>query len=236
MKNTKTPNVRLIGLLYVLVIICAGFSQGYVRGTIITPGDASMTASNILDNLFLFRVGLASDLIAFILDAVISVLLYQWLKPYGKTLAMISSSLRLLAHPAIGSLNLLNHFMAYHVLSSGSMATEFSPEQLESLSLFFTEAHQYGYLIAGGFFGLHCFLLGYVLIKSKAISTIFGWLMLLAAVGYLTESFGDFLLPGNEESLAILVGVSAALGEVLLAFYLLIRGSKLTPNTERIRS
>ena len=73
---------------------------------------------------------------------------------------MISSALRLLAHPAIGALNLLNHFMAFQVLGGGEFLNSFDPSQLESLSLLFMDSHRYGYLIAGGFFGFHCFLLG----------------------------------------------------------------------------
>ena len=90
---TNPNTVRLTGLLYLLVIICAGFSQGYVRGTLVVFGDAQATAANILANEGLFRLGLTSDLIAFLLDAVISVLLYQIFKPYGKILAMVSSAM-----------------------------------------------------------------------------------------------------------------------------------------------
>ncbi|MEZ4973962.1 MAG: DUF4386 domain-containing protein [Cyclobacteriaceae bacterium] len=222
----QRSKVRLIGLLYMAVIVFAGFSQGYVRANLVVPGDALTTATNILSNIELFRFGLAADLIAFILDAIISVLLYQMLKPFGKTLAMISSGLRLLAHPAIGALNLLNHYMAYHVLSGADFLTVFDSAQLESLSLLFMDAHRYGYLIAGGLFGVHCFFLGLLLIRSKMIPGFFGFMMMVAAGGYLMETFGDFLFPGNEEWLAWVVGLSAALGEVELALYLLIKGTK----------
>ena len=95
---------RLTGGLYLLVIVFAGFSQGYIRGTIVVPEDALATATNILENESLFRLGLSFDLIAFILDAIISVLLYQMFKPFGKNLSMVAAVLRLIAHPAIASL------------------------------------------------------------------------------------------------------------------------------------
>lgn len=222
---TGRGDVRLIGLLYMAVIICAGFSQGYVRANLVAPGDALTTATNILSNIELFRFGLAADMVAFILDAIISVLLYQMLKPFGKTPAMISSGLRLLAHPAIGALNLLNHYMAYHVLSGADFLTAFDHKQLESMSLLFMDAHRYGYLIAGGLFGVHCFLLGLLLIRSKMVPGFFGLMMMVAAGGYLMETFGDFLFPGNEEWLAWVVGLSSVLGEVELALYMLIKGT-----------
>ena len=88
------------------------------------------------------------------------------------------------------------------------------------------DAHRYGYLIAGGFFGIHCALLGVLLIRSEMIPRFFGWFMIVAALGYLMETFGDFLYPGNEQWLAWVVGLSAALGEVELALFLVIKGAR----------
>jgi len=228
MKDQLTPKqfARLTGLFYLLVIICAGFSQGYVRGTIVVPGDAELTATNILAQEGLFRLGFVTDLTAFVLDAVISVMLYKLFKPVSKNLATVSSALRLLAHPAIASLNLLNHFMALEVLNGAEALSTFSLKQLQSAALLFMDAHRYGYLIAGAFFGLHCLLLGVLIYRSRMIPKVFGVLMGAAAIGYLMESFGVFLFPGNEGWLALVVGFSAALGEVSLTFYLLIKGLK----------
>lgn len=229
MKNQPTKRLaRIIGWLYLFVIICAGFSQGYVRGSLIVPGDAEGTALNIMTQEELFRLGLATDLTAFLLDAIISVLLYQLFKPVSQNLAMVSAALRLLAHPAIASLNLLNHYMAVEVLNADWLSA-FSPEQVETLPLLFMEAHRYGYLIAGVFFGLHCLLFGILIYQSKMIPKVFGLLMAFAATGYLSESFGNMLFPGHEAGLALLVGITAAAGEVSLTIYFIIKGAKQPP-------
>jgi len=236
MKNQPTKQLaKTIGWLYLFVIILAGFSQGYVRASIIVPGDAEGTALNIMTQEDLFRLGLATDLTAFLLDAVISVLLYQLFKPVNKNLAMVSAALRLLAHPAIASLNLLNHYMAIEVLNAEWLSA-FSPEQIEILPLLFMEAHRYGYLIAGVFFGLHCLLFGILIYQSKLIPKVFGFLMAFTAVGYLSESFGNMLFPGHEARLALLVGSTAALGEVSLTLYLLIKGVKASYHIEETNS
>ncbi|XCF07277.1 DUF4386 domain-containing protein [Tamlana crocina] len=217
--------IRFTGALYLLVIICAGFSQGYVRGTLIVPGNAVETASNILQNKELFQLGLTTDLIAFLLDAVIAILLYKIFKPFNKTLAMVSSAFRLIAHPAIGSLNLLNHYMALKVLETDSLSNSFSITQVQNISTLFMEAHQYGYLIAGTFFGVHCLLLAILIYKSNVFPKVFGGLFLGAAAGYLIETFGNFNFPGYEGYTALIVGVSAAIGEVGLTLYMLIKGT-----------
>lgn len=222
---TSVKTIRFTGLLYLLVIICAGFSQGYARAILFVPDDAVATAENILNNKGLFQFGLTTDLIAFLLDAVISILLYQIFKPFNKNLAMISSAFRLIAHPAIGSLNLLNHYMALKVLDSDSLLSFFTTAQVYELSALFLEAHHYGYLIAGGFFGIHCLLLGILIYKSNVFPRLFGGLLLGASAGYLVETFGNFNFPGYEGYTALIVGVAAAIGEVSLSIYMLVMGT-----------
>jgi hypothetical protein len=222
----KKNTYRLTGMLYLMVIICAGFSQGYVRGTLVIPGDAITTATNIVENQSLFRLGLTLDLVAFILDAIISVLFYQMFKPYGRNLAMVSAALRLIAHPAIGSLNLLNHYLAYQVLGGAEFLAVFSEVELQSLSMLFMEAHRYGYLIAGGFFGIHCLLLGISVYRSASIPNVFGGFLIGSSAGYIIETFGNFNVPGYEDYTALIVGISAAIGEVSFTLYLLIKGKK----------
>lgn len=224
--KTQKQNARITGLMYLLVIICAGFSQGYVRGTLIVPDDAVITANNILSHESLFRLGFVTDMVAFLLDVAISVMFYQLLKSTDKTLALVASAFRLLAHPAIASLNLLNHFMALTVLTNPSLTAHFDAEQLRSIALMLMESHRIGYLIAGAFFGIHCLLVGILIIRSGLIPKLFGLLMIFASVGYVMESFGDFLFPGNEEWLAWIVGMSAAAGEIALTLFLLIKGVK----------
>ena len=118
---TSLRLIRLTGVLYLLVIIFAGFAQGFVRESVIVSGDAYATVHNILEHKLLFRLGLTADLIAFMLDVVIAILLYKIFKPFNKNLALISSAFRLIAHPAIGSINLLNHYMALEVLENPNL-------------------------------------------------------------------------------------------------------------------
>jgi hypothetical protein len=224
-KLTSIQSVRITGFLYLLVIICAGFSQGYVRGTLVVPNDAVATANNIIQNKGLFQLGLTTDLIAFLIDAVIAVMLYHIFKPFNKNLAMVSSAFRLIAHPAIGSLNLLNHYMALNVLQSEGLSSAFTTNQLQEFSSSFMQMHHYGYLIAGAFFGIHCLLLGILIYKSNVFPKFFGGLMLGAAAGYLIETFGNFNFPGYEGYTALIVGVAAALGEVGFTLYMLIKGT-----------
>ena len=221
MKSIKSK-ARIAGVFYLLIFICAGFAEGYVRTGALVPGDPSATAQNILASEGIFRLGLASDLLAFVFDAIVAVLLYVILKPVSKTLSLMAASFRLIAHPAIASLNMLNHFAALAVLDGSFVVT-----RPESFSLFFMELHSTGYLVAGVFFGVHLLILGYLLVKSELFPKILGLLLGIAGLGYLIESFGSFLLPAYSDIYTMIVTVTAVLGEISFTFWLLVKGVKL---------
>src|SRR5690242_10413688 len=86
---------RIAGIFYLIVIICAGFSYGYVHSNILVPGDATASANNIMANSGLFRISFVSGLVAFLSDIILAALFYMLLKPVGKTLAIIAAFFRL---------------------------------------------------------------------------------------------------------------------------------------------
>jgi len=217
---------HVTGILYLLIIITAGFAEGVVRSGTIVPGNAAATAANISGAETLFRLGFAADLVAFLADAAVSILLYLLLRPVSRGVALVAASFRLLAHPAIGAVNLLNHF-APLLLLGGTYQGALSPEQVEALSLFFLEVHGIGYLIAGAFFGVHCLLLGYLLFNSPLFPKLLGVFLAVAAVGYLIESFGTFLAPQYEGVYGWIVAVPAVVAELWLCFWLLIKGVRI---------
>lgn len=218
---------RVAGFLYFIIIICAGFSQGAVREVLIVWGDGPTTASNIIQNMALFKAGIITDLIAFMCDVGVSIVLYLLLRPVNHTLSMLAAALRLIAHPAIGSLNLLNQYAAAHVLESPSLVEAFSLAQVQDISLFFMDLHYFGYLIAGALFGVHCLLLGILIYKSHYFPSILGVLLVFSAFGYLIESFGFVFLPEYKGVFALIVGITAVAGEVTLAIWLLIKGVRI---------
>jgi len=223
MDSIKTT-ARAAGILYLMIIIFAGFSAGYVRSGIIVPGNAEATATNIMASEGLFRIGFVSDLIAFLTDAAVAVLLFVLLRPVSKTLSVLAAALRLLAHPAIAAINLLNHFIPLLLLGNADYLSAFQSEQLYAMVMIFLDAHTTGYLIAGAFFGVHLLLLGWLLFRSDLFPGILGILVFIASLGYLTESFGNFLVPGHESVFAWIVAIPAVIGELSFALWLVIKG------------
>ena len=232
MERSRRRLALIAGLLYLLIFVTAGFSEGAVRADLIVYGDAETTAANLVGNADLVRFSVVSDAIAFIADAVVAVLLYLILVPVSRPLAMAAAVLRLIAHPAVALLNLVPYLGGLLVLDGTVPMAEFTVAQAQSISMMLLELHHYGYYIAGAMFGIHCLLLGVLLVRSVDFPSPIGYLMMVASAGYLIEAVGSITAPQYAETYAMIVLVPAVLGELSVALWLLLRVGRQSPNAK----
>ena len=214
---------KVAGLLWLIIAIMGPFAEFFVRQGLIVPGDVAKTAENIVASESLFRAGFASDLVVFVIEVVLAAVLYVLLRPVSRTLALVMSFARLAMTTILG-LNLLNMFTALQLLTGPEYATAFEKGQLQAMAFVFLNAQRYGYALGMVFFGLHLAVLGYLVYRSGFLPRILGLLSVVAALGYLANSFTVFLLPQYAETLAVVVVVAAVMGELPLAVWLLIKG------------
>jgi hypothetical protein len=214
---------RIAGLLVLVLVVLGPFSQLYVPSTLIVPGDATATADNIRASGWVLRLGIVSDSLIFLIEIVVTVLLYVLLRPVSRTLSLVLAFARL-AMAVIQGINLLPYFTALLLLSGAGYLRVFEPDQLDALALLFLNAHQYVVYIWEIFLGLHLFVLAYLIFKSGYFPRILGVLMVLPSLGYLTHGYGSFLFPNYEEIFSGVVGVGAVIGELPFFLWLLIKG------------
>ena len=231
MKSIKRI-ARIAGFLILVITVFAPFSMMYVPSTLVVPGDAATTANNILASEGLFRAGIASDSIVFLIEIVVTVLLYVLLKPVSKTLSLVAAFARL-AMTVVQGINLLNHFFVLLLLSGAGYLTVFASDQLHALVLLFLNAHEYVALIWGLFFGLHLLVLGYLVYKSGYLPRIVGGLLAVASACYLTQDFGNILLPQYKAIFATIGLISIV--EIALPLWLLIKGVNVGQWEKRAR-
>jgi hypothetical protein len=115
-------------------------------------------------------------------------------------------------------------FTALRVLTGAEYAAAFNTGQLQALASVFLNAQADGYALGMAFFGLHLAVLGYLVYRSGFLPRILGILMVASALGYLADSFTGFLVPDYAATLAVVVVVTALIGELPLAVWLLIKG------------
>ncbi len=230
----KTVQViaRIAAVLYLVIAVASGIAHGYVPSKLIVPGDAAVTANNIVASESLLRVGgVGSELVVLLSEIVVSVLLYVLLKPVNKTLSLMAAVARLVMTTITG-LNLLNYFFALQLLGGAGYLAVFSTAQLQALALLFLNAHAYGFEIGIAFFTLHVFVLGYLIFKSGYFPKILGALFIIAAVGYLIDSSG-MLLVANYTTTPAFIAIPIVIAEVAFPLWLLIKGVNATQWQQR---
>jgi hypothetical protein len=227
--NSLKRTARIAGALILIMSIPAFFAFGYVGPSLIVPEDATATANNIMASESLFRLGIVSDSLVFLIEIVLTVMLYVLLKPVSKTLSLVAAFARL-AMTVVQGINLLNHLIPLLLLSGAGYLTVIEPDQLHALVLLFLNAHEYGTDIWGLFFGLHLSFLGYLVYKSGYLPRILGVLLVVASLCYLAQGFGNILLPRYEEIFAAIGWFSII--EVAFPLWLVIKGVKDQPRDD----
>ena len=211
--------VTILRILYPIWAVVGLFSIIYVPITLIVVEDAAATASNILANESLFRMGIAGSLITQLIFIFVVLVLYKLLKPVNKNHALLMVIFALVGVP-IAMLNELNQFAALLLSSGADYLTVFTADQLQALVPLFLDLHEHGINIAGIFWGLWLFPIGYLVFKSGYIPRILGVLLIIGCFGYLIDSVLFSLFP----SVDVTIGMFTWWGEILFPLWLLIKG------------
>ncbi|MCY9666226.1 DUF4386 domain-containing protein [Paenibacillus alginolyticus] len=223
---------RVAGFGLLLMAIFAMFSNFSVLEGLIIPDDAAATANNIIANEMLFRSGFISFVIVLILDVLVAWALYVLLKPVNKNLAMLAAWFRLV-YTAVFGVALSNLLNVLPLLSGANYFAVFTTDQLKLYAqvMLLVDAFNNGWLIGMVFFGVHLLVVGYLIIKSGGyIPRIIGIFLILASAGYVIDSLAHFLLSNYADYKTIfqlIVAVPGVIGELSLAFWLLIKGVKV---------
>ena len=212
----------IAGFGLLIMTIFYVFADFFIFQNLIVPGDAKTTANNILANELLFRIGICSFTIVIVLDVVVAWALYVLLKPVNKSLSLLAAWFRLV-YATIFGIALANLFSVLRLLSDADFVTVFEIDQLYAQVMLSLNAFSDGWQIGYVFFGLHLFVLGYLVFKSGYIPKILGVLLIIAGLGYLIDSYAIFLLPNYEAT----IGYVTFIGEVLFMLWLLFKGAKI---------
>ena len=220
-QEMENPNkmARLAGLLYVLLIPLGVFGILYVPETLIVADDMFVTITRIVENEMMFRLSIVSALLVQLVNLLLVFVLYKLLKPVNKNYAFLMMVCILVAAP-IAMFNELNMLVVLLVINGSDYLAAFNTDQIHSLVSMFLEVHEHGIQVASIFWGLWLFPMGYLVYKSGYLPKVIGVLLIVAGCGYLVDSFMTFVFPG----FSIKFSEFLFLGEVLIAFWLLIKG------------
>lgn len=216
-------SARLAGLFFLLMVVFGLFSEIFFRQKLFVVTDAAQTAENILSNVFLFRVGIVSDLLMALCYLITALLLYKLLSTVNKGTASL-----MVIFAAIGSviltINVLNEFAPLVILDANGPLSTMGADQANALLMFFYQLYQHGYMIGQIFFALWVLPLGLLIIESKNFPKVLGIFFLIETIFGVLSVVIHFLTPNSTlESIAM---IPMMVAEFSFMFYLLIFGCK----------
>jgi hypothetical protein len=214
---------RVAGALYLYIFVAGLFAEAYVRGRLVVPGDAAATAGNILANETLFRVGFTGELLHLLCDIGIATILYVLFRPVDRTIAVLAMLARV-ASAVILAVASIGHLVALRFLSGAEYLQAFDIAERQALALAALKLQGDGYSICLLFFAVACAALGWLILKSGLIPRAIGWMLAIAGACYLVNSLARFLAPAVAATLFPVILVPAAVAELALALWLVIKG------------
>ncbi|HEX5689877.1 MAG TPA: DUF4386 domain-containing protein [Roseiflexaceae bacterium] len=214
---------RIGGILYLIIIVVGALGEGVVRGSIVVPGDAAATAANLRSMEWLWRLGVAGEVVLLICTTALALILYMLLRRVSRDLALAAVLFNLVC-VAIEGVAAVALAAALLPLSAVASPNALAPEQLNAMAMLSIESHSIGFGIALIFFGVECVILGYLIYHSGYMPRPIGVLMAIAGVCYLINSFALLLSPPLSNVLFPAILMPSLLAELSLALWLLVKG------------
>jgi len=225
---------RIGGVLYLIIIACGLFGEVFVRGPLIVAGDAAATAHRIMASEFLFRCGVAGDLIMHICDVPLTLIFYLLLRPVSRNLSLLGALFSLL-QTAVLVANKLNLVTALLLLGGSNYLKAFDPNQVQAMASLSLALHGYGFGIGLIFFGVSCIVVGYLIFRSGYFPKSLGVLQMIAGLCYLINSFALLLVPSFADQIFPAILFPAFIGELSTCLWLIVKGVNILKWDERVR-
>lgn len=218
--TTQRKATKVAGLAYVLIIVLSMLKLIFV-GNLIVPGNDATTTNNIVANQLLFRIGVANDIVVFVLVVLLSLALYVILKTVNESLALVALFMRFGEGIIGGVVTVLSGLIPLLLLSD---ETVFEMEQLRALVGLFLDVQTVGLFIVMIFMGLGGTIFCYLFFKSKYIPRILAAWGILTYLIMLIFSFVNILFPNLPEMIAIVLYTPGALFELIIGLWLFFKG------------
>lgn len=215
-RMSPSTRARIAGLFYLLEMAAGALAVSVARKLFILS-DATATAHNILSHQSLFLFAVVTNLLQFAAYIVVTVLLYELLKPVNKTVSLLAAVFSAMGC-AIGAIASLLERAPLSVLSEAPHLTALSAPQLAALAMLFIKLFGAFFNASFVFFGFYCVLVGYLIYRSTFLPRFLGVGMTIAGLGWLT-----FIWPPLNLALSPYV-YSVGLGELALTTWLIAAG------------
>lgn len=218
----------LSGVSYLLIFISGFYANFAILETMVVPTNAEVTITNFMKDHSGLGWGIFGFLAMLFFDVVLVFSLYIVTQKVNKNLSVVASGFRLLHAVCFGVALLC--LVEVYLITGDSVGLNMPSLQNLVMHLLqrFDEFWNIGLLL----FGVHLAFLGYLSFKSDLVPKSMGYLLCLAAMGYLVSCTAQLLMPNYkdyEQGFELLVIAFGVVGEMAFTIWLLIKGFGRNP-------
>lgn len=215
---------RIAGGLYLTIVFCSFWGIMYVPSQIKVKNDPAATMNNLIQHEFLFRSGISSQLLCFVVFIFLVLTLYRIFKNIDNPRATLMVVFVLVQIPVIFLAEAFN--IAALMIAKGHLLQSFELAQRQDFVHFLFKTYNYSIATLMIFWGLWLIPFGQLVVKSGYLPRIIGILLIAGGWAYIVESVDYILL---DEKLAPLTDYTSTLysvAELSTVAWLLTKGIK----------
>lgn len=226
--DSQRKAARVVGLSYLLAIPPALFAGFYVFSQLIVRDHPAQTVRNVMAHEGLFRLGIAANLISFLVDIALIAALYVALAPIHRSLARFAVFVRLIETALFVVVTV--DFDALRVLCTADDLRSFEPERLQALARLSIGAYNFGYNVGLVLAGLGSTVFCYLWLRSSYIPKPLAVLGIVASALLASCTFAFIITPDLAHVITITYyGGPIFIFELTMGFWLLFKGLPRTP-------
>lgn len=219
----KIPPVRLAGIFYLIIIAGGLFSEIFVRGQLIVAGDVAATATNLIEQESLYRAGIGASIVFLACNIPVIWVFYGVFRVFDKPIARLLV-LTFMTAVIVEVANLRNFLEPLSYLINAETLVGLTETQRAALAYSAIQKFNAGFTLSLGFFGVHCLILASLILRSGFLPRILGAALVLAGIGYITNTFTIFCAPQLRGEFGMFLLLPALIAETSLALWLLFIG------------
>ena len=224
MSSTHNPG-RVAGLWYLLIIFIGPLRLIYIPSKLFVSGNATATAGNIAAHEWLFRIGMASDLVGGVVLVLLTLAFYRLFRSVDQDLAtqvVIFGGVM----PAIFFLfGVASDAGALMIARGADFLSAFSKPQQDALAMLLIRLRGHLNTAAEMLWGVWLFPLATLVYRSRFLPRFLGVWLGLGGVAHVILSLTGELTPQYQNKV-FTIAQPVMFGEIVLTLWLLIKGAR----------
>ena len=228
---TQQKLARVAGLIFLVAMVTGLFAEFFVHfpSRLIATGDIAQTTQRLARDGTLYNIGIANNIITFLMDVALIWCLYQVTKRVNGQLAMLALLFRVI-ETALASVAISQSLAAMQIVTDATSLGHFDTATAQIASqLHYSYAANF--TMAAVFLGCGSALFNYLLYVSRYVPKLLAGWGILASCLLVLGQLAIIVAPSLERLINPAGFAPIVIDEIALGLWLLVRGVQVSEAT-----